>query len=70
MFAVIKTGNKQYKVARNTIIKVEKIEGNPGSKIEIDQVLMVGESQKVSFIGTPAVKGANVTAEIIDIVKQ
>ena len=50
MFAVVKTGGKQYKVARDSIIKVEKIEGQLGSKIELDQVLMLGESSKASFI--------------------
>jgi large subunit ribosomal protein L21 len=65
MFAVVKTGGKQYKVAKNSIIKVEKIEGIPGSKVELDQILMLGESSKPSFIGTPIVKGASVTAEII-----
>jgi large subunit ribosomal protein L21 len=64
MFAVVKTGGKQYKVAKDSVIKVEKIEGTLGSKIELDQVLMLGESSKPSFIGTPIVKGASVTAEI------
>lgn len=64
MFAVVKTGGKQYKVAINSTIKVEKIEGALGSKIELDQVLMLGESSKASFVGTPIVKGATVTAEI------
>lgn len=64
MFAVVKTGGKQYKVAKNTIIKVEKIEGELGSKVEFDQVLILGESSKISFIGTPVVQGARVTAEI------
>jgi len=64
MFAVVKTGGKQYKVAKNSVIKVEKIEGTLGSKIELDQVLMLGEASKASFIGTPIVKGAKVTAEI------
>ena len=66
MFAVIKTGGKQYKVAKNSIIKVEKIEGQLGSKVELNEVLMMGEYSKPSFIGTPIVKGAVVTAEIID----
>jgi large subunit ribosomal protein L21 len=64
MFAVVKTGGKQYKVAKDSVIKVEKIEGLLGSKIELDQVLMLGESSKASFIGTPIVKDAKVTAEI------
>lgn len=66
MFAVIKTGGKQYKVAKDSRIKVEKIEGDLGSKVELNQVLLLGESSKTSFIGTPTVKGATVTAEIVD----
>ena len=65
MFAIVKTGGKQYKVAKDSIIKVEKIEGNPGSKVELDQVLLVGEDSKASYVGTPMVKGAKVTAEIV-----
>lgn len=65
MFAIVKTGGKQYKVAKNSIIKVEKIEGAEGSKVNLDQVLMLGEFDKASFIGTPIVKGAMVTAEIM-----
>lgn len=69
MFAVVKTGGKQYKVAKNSIIKVEKIEGKLGSTIELDEILMLGDSSKVSFIGTPIVKGAKVTAEILNQLK-
>jgi large subunit ribosomal protein L21 len=65
MFAIIKTGGKQHKVTKNSVIKVEKINGILGSKIEFDQILMLGEFSKPSFIGTPVVKGARVTAEII-----
>lgn len=65
MFAVVKTGGKQYKVAKNSIIKVEKIEGQLGSQVELNEVLMMGEHLKPSFIGTPIVKGASVTAEIV-----
>lgn len=64
MFAVIQTGGKQYKVTKDRVIKVEKIEGNPGSIVELTQILMIGEASKPSFIGTPTVKGALVTAEI------
>ena len=52
MFAVIKAGGKQYKVDRNSVIKVEKIDGELGSKIQFDQILMIGEYSKPSFIGT------------------
>ena len=64
MFAVVKTGGKQYKVAKNSVIKVEKIEGILGSRVELDYVLMLGESSREFFIGTPVVKGASVMAEI------
>lgn len=64
MFAIVKSGGKQYKVGRNSVIKVEKIDGERGAKIQFDQILMIGEDSKPSFIGTPMVKGALVTAEI------
>ena len=64
MFAIVKTGGKQYKVEKNSVIEVEKIEGQTGSKVQLDEVLMIGESSKASFIGTPFVKGASITAEI------
>lgn len=66
MFAVIHTGGKQYKVKRDSVIKVEKIEGQAGSKVEFKDILMVGESSKPSFIGTPLVKGAKVIGEILE----
>lgn len=69
MFAVIKTGGKQYKVSANSTIKVEKIKGVTGSKIEFNEILMLGENSRASFIGTPVVKGASVTAEIRDHIK-
>jgi large subunit ribosomal protein L21 len=65
MFAVIKTGGKQYKVSPNRVIRIEKIAGEAGAKVEFNEVLMMGEASKASFIGTPVVKGAMVTAEII-----
>ena len=64
MFAIIKTGGKQYKVSEGDIIKVEKIEAEAGDKIEFDQVLMVsGDDVKV---GSPVVEGAKVSAEVLD----
>jgi large subunit ribosomal protein L21 len=65
MFAVIKTGGKQYRVANNDVILVEKLAGNAGDEISLDNVLMVGEGDKVT-VGTPTVEGAAVTASIID----
>ena len=68
MFAVLKTGGKQYKVAQGDVIQVEKLEGNVGDKITLDQVLMVGEEEKVD-VGTPILDGSVVTCEIIDQTK-
>ncbi len=69
MFAVIKTGGKQYKVAENDIIKVEKLEGEAGDNILFDNVLMVGSDADVA-IGAPLVDGATVAAELVETKKQ
>jgi large subunit ribosomal protein L21 len=65
MFAVIKTGGKQYKVAKNDVIKVEKLEAVAGASVSLDQVLMVGEGDNVTT-GAPRVAGAMVTAEVVE----
>lgn len=62
MYAVIQTGGKQYRVAEGDTIRVEKLSGDVGSKIEFDEVLMVG-GEKVQ-VGKPHVGGAKVVAEI------
>lgn len=64
MFAVLKTGGKQYKVAPNDVIRVEKLPGENGSSVELNEVLMVGDENGVT-IGTPFVAGTTVTAEIV-----
>lgn len=64
MYAVIKTGGKQYRVAAGEKIKVEQIPAEVGAEITLDQVLMVGEGGSVK-IGTPLVSGAKVTAKVI-----
>ena len=64
MFAVIKTGGKQYRVAANDVIKIEKLDGEVGDVIEIGQVLAHGEGDDVT-IGAPLVEGALVTAEVV-----
>ncbi|MDH5762701.1 MAG: 50S ribosomal protein L21 [Nitrospinota bacterium] len=68
MFAVLKTGGKQYKVSQGDVIQVEKLEGNVGDKVTLDQVLMIGESDQVD-VGAPMVQGSSVTGEIIDQAK-
>lgn len=65
MFAVIKTGGKQYKVAKDDKIKIERIAGEPGSQVSLDQVLAVGEGSGVT-VGAPLVAGATVTAEVVE----
>lgn len=64
MFAVIKTGGKQYRVAPGDVIKVEKLDGEAGATVALDQVLMVGEGAEAK-VGTPLVTGATVSAEVI-----
>lgn len=65
MFAVIKTGGKQYKVSPNQVLRIEKIDAEQGAKIEFDQVLMIGDDSTSAIIGAPIVKGAVVRAEIV-----
>ncbi len=64
MYAVIKTGGKQYRVASGEKIKVEQIPADIGTEITLDQVLMVADGDKVS-VGAPLVAGATVTAKVI-----
>ncbi|MTI08836.1 50S ribosomal protein L21 [Rhodospirillaceae bacterium RKSG073] len=64
MFAVIKTGGKQYRVAKDDVIKVEKLEGEAGSEIVLDHVLLVGDADSQT-VGAPVVEGAAVKAEVI-----
>ena len=58
MFAVIRTGGKQYKVAKDDIITVEKLLGEPGDTVEVGDVLMIGEDGKAPTVGTPLVDKA------------
>ncbi|MBU3658086.1 MAG: 50S ribosomal protein L21 [Rhodocyclaceae bacterium] len=64
MYAVIKTGGKQYRVAAGEKIKVEQIPAEVGTQITLDQVLMVGEGEAVK-IGAPLVAGASVSATVL-----
>ena len=69
MFAVIRTGGKQYKVAKNDVISVEKLLGEPGDTIEIGNVLMIGETGKALTVGKPMVDKASVFAEVLEQTK-
>jgi large subunit ribosomal protein L21 len=65
MFAVIRTGGKQYKVAKNDVILVEKLPGEAGQEVKFDEVLMLGEGSGLT-LGQPLVAGAQVTATVLD----
>ena len=64
MYAVIKTGGKQYKVAAGEKLKVEQIPADIGSEITLDQVLAVGAGETIKF-GSPLVQGAKVLATVV-----
>ena len=63
MYAVIKTGGKQYRVSEGSRLRVEKLPGAAGDKVELSEVLMLGGEKLV--VGKPTVKGAKVNAEIV-----
>ena len=65
MYAVFKTGGKQYRAAKGDVLKVEKIDADKGATVELDQVLMVGEGEDVK-IGAPYLEGSKVTATVVD----
>src|SRR5262245_58179137 len=64
MFAVIKTGGKQYRVAADDLLKVEKIKGEPGEIVQFGEVLVVGGDS--ATLGSPTVAGASVAAEVVE----
>ena len=65
MFAVIRTGGKQYKVAENDVIKVEKLVAEAGTTITLEDVLMVGDDAGTTS-GTPELSGVSVTATVLE----
>jgi large subunit ribosomal protein L21 len=65
MYAVIKTGGKQYRVSPGDLLVVEKLAGEPGADVAFGEVLMVGEGEAV-VVGAPTVKGASVSATLIE----
>jgi large subunit ribosomal protein L21 len=64
MFAVLKTGGKQYKVIQGDFIEVEKLESDVGDKVTLDHVLMFGEGEDVE-VGSPYVSNCQVTGEVV-----
>ncbi len=65
MQAVIRTGGKQYSVSTGDIIEVEKLQGNPGDEVELNEVLMVTPDKGKAQIGTPLIDNAVVKAKIL-----
>ena len=65
MYAVIKTGGKQYRVQAGDVLIVEKLDGEPGDKVSFDQVLLMGEGADVT-VGAPVIEGASVSATLME----
>jgi large subunit ribosomal protein L21 len=65
MYAVVKTGGKQYRVSQGDLLKVEKLDGEVGDKVDLVEVLLIGGDAEAR-IGTPTVHDAKVTAEIVE----
>ena len=63
-FAIIQTGGKQYKVKASEILKIEKLEKKPSSKIEFNEILAYGDDNSIE-LGSPLIKGAKVEAELL-----
>jgi len=63
MYAVIKTGGKQYRVMQGETLRVEKLEADVGAAVTFDQVLLIGEGEGIT-VGTPLVTGASVAANV------
>lgn len=68
MYAVIKTGGKQYRVSEGDVLRIEKLSAETGDVVAFDEVLMIG-GEGDSLVGAPAVDGASVTANVLDIRK-
>lgn len=64
MYAIVKTGGKQFKAAPEDVLIVEKIDGEPGTKVDLEEVVMVNTGSEVK-VGSPYVKGAKVKVEIL-----
>lgn len=65
MFAIVRTGGKQLKVEKDSVIRVEKLDVKKGDKIDLDDVLLVDDGKKRT-LGAPTVKGASVKAEVVE----
>ena len=68
MFAIIESGGKQYRVTKDDVISIEKIAGKPGDNVTLDQVLLLNDDKDIN-LGTPLLKGAKVSATIVNQAK-
>ena len=68
MYAIIQTGGKQYRVAKDQIVRIEKLDQETGSDVQFDHVLLISEDDKIT-VGKPALAGAKVVGEIVDQVR-
>ncbi len=66
LYAIIETGGKQYKVAENDVLKIEKLEAEVGSVVQFDKVLALTAENGMVRLGTPLVSGAKISAEVIE----
>jgi len=69
MYAIIRTGSKQYRVQAGDVLEVELLDGEKGKEIALEDVLLVADGDKVQ-VGKPTIKGARVTAEVVDADKK
>ncbi len=65
MYAVIRTGGKQYRVAKDDVVRIEKLAGEPGDSVTFDQVVLLG-GEDGTTVGAPVVEGASVEAEVVE----
>lgn len=68
MYAVIRTGGKQYRVAQKDVVRVERVSAEVGNEVDLDEVLMLGDGTSTT-VGTPLIEGARVTAQVIDQIR-
>ncbi len=64
MYAVFRTGGKQYRAAKGDILRLEKIEGNEGASVSFDEVLLIGEGSNIK-VGNPVVSGSSVSGKVL-----
>ena len=66
MYAILKTGGKQYKVKSDDLVDIERLEGEVGTKVTFSEILGIGEEGGKLQVGTPLIPGASIAAEIVD----